>query len=64
MNIYLTPWQTMNRLLLITLILTGITACTLSRQEAEPLHKSAVIYPDYAETMLPVNLCTYVCAQG
>ena len=56
MNIYLTPWQTMNRLLLITLILTGITACTLSRQEAEPLHKSAVIYPDYAGTTLPVNI--------
>lgn len=33
-----------------------LTACTLSKQEAEKLGKAAKIFPDYAGTLLPVNL--------
>ena len=33
-----------------------ITACTLSKQEAEQLGKAATIFPDYTGTLLPVNL--------
>ena len=46
----------MNKLLFITLTTICLAACTLSKQEAEPLHKSAVIYPDYAGVTLPVNI--------
>lgn len=46
----------MKRLSLIYLLVLCLTACTLSKQDAEPLHKAARIFPDYAGVVFPINM--------
>lgn len=43
-------------LLFLTLLSLCVSACTLRVQQAEPLHQSAKIFPDYAGTLLPPNM--------
>lgn len=44
------------KLLFVMLSVFVLAACTLHRQEAEPLHQTAPLFPDYADVLLPVNI--------
>lgn len=44
------------KILFVMLSAFVLAACTLHRQEAEPLRQSAPLFPDYADVLLPVNI--------